>query len=153
MKRGGGVKNMRYRSLSEEMMVVDLFVDVKESMGANLVNTIAENTAPLINEVLQTGRTALRILSNLCTERMSRSDFRVPVDRLAWKGLSGSEVAHRVQEAYDFARLDEYRATTHNKGVMNGIDAAAIAAGQDWRAIESAAHAYVSLSGRYLPMT
>lgn len=81
------------------------------------------------------------------------SEFRIPIKNLAWKKASGEEVAKRVIEAYNFAYLDNYRATTHNKGIMNGIDAVAVALGQDWRAIESAAHSYASISGRYLPLT
>lgn len=123
-------------------------------MGANVVNSIAEFTAPfIVNDVLLQGRAGIKILSNLCTERMSLSEFSIPIEELKWKNSSGLEVATRIVEAQKFAELDQYRATTHNKGIMNGIDAVALASGQDWRAIESAAHSYASLGGRYMPLT
>lgn len=99
-------------------------------MGANVVNSIAEFAAPfIVNDVLLQGRTGLKILSNLCTERMSLSEFSIPIEALKWKNSSGLEVATRIVEAYKFAELDQYRATTHNKGIMNGIDAVALAVG------------------------
>ena len=81
------------------------------------------------------------------------STFEIPIEKLAWKGAKGEEVARKVLEAQRFAELDQYRATTHNKGIMNGIDAVAIALGQDWRAIESSAHSYASLKGKYMPLS
>lgn len=84
---------------------------------------------------------------------MSESKFTLPINCLGWKGVAGKEVAQKIIETYRFAELDQYRATTHNKGIMNGIDAVAIALGQDWRAIESAAHSYASISGKYKPLT
>lgn len=129
VRRGGGVEDIRIRRLSDDMLVVELLVNVCESMGANIINTIAENTAPFIQEKLNQGRVALRILSNLCTERLTMSKFTIPVKNMAWKNLSGKEVADRIIEAYKFAELDQYRATTHNKGIMNGIDAVALALG------------------------
>ena len=129
-------------------------VNVKDSMGANVVNTIAEHTAPFIEEkILKQGRVGIRILSNLCTERMTMVQFQIPVEKMAWKNASGQSVAEKIVEAYQFADSDQYRATTHNKGIMNGIDAVAVATGQDWRAIESAAHSYASIGGRYSPLT
>jgi degradative hydroxymethylglutaryl-CoA reductase len=123
-------------------------------MGANVVNTIAEFTAPyIIGDILMQGRAGLKILSNLCTERMCLSEFNIPIVALKWKKASGLEVAKKIIEAQKFAELDQYRATTHNKGIMNGIDAVALACGQDWRAIESAAHSYAALGGKYKPLT
>lgn len=84
---------------------------------------------------------------------MTISKFSIPIEKLGWKGVSGKEVAIKMLETYRFAECDQYRATTHNKGIMNGIDAVAIALGQDWRAIESAAHSFASLTGRYRPLT
>jgi len=84
---------------------------------------------------------------------MSESKFTLPIKSLEWKGVAGKEVAQKIIETYRFAELDQYRATTHNKGIMNGIDAVAIALGQDWRAIESAAHSYASITGKYKPLT
>jgi len=135
------------------MMVVELIVDVREAMGANVINTISEATAPYINQLLGQGSIGIRILSNLCTDRMTIATFEIPVDKLAWKGATGELVAKKIVEAYRFAKLDQHRATTHNKGIMNGIDAVAIALGQDWRAIESAAHSFASIKGRYSPLT
>lgn len=152
-QRGGGVTDLRWRKLSEDMIVVELFVDVREAMGANIINTIAESTAPFIQELLGQGAVGIRILSNLCTERMTRATFEIPVSKLSWKGAPGEQVAKKILEAHRFAQLDQYRATTHNKGIMNGIDAVAIALGQDWRAIESAAHSFAALKGRYSPLS
>jgi degradative hydroxymethylglutaryl-CoA reductase len=84
---------------------------------------------------------------------MTKSSFKIPIESLAWKDAPGKEVAAKILETYRFADLDQYRATTHNKGIMNGIDAVAIALGQDWRAIESAAHSYASITGKYKPLT
>lgn len=84
---------------------------------------------------------------------MTKSQFKIPIESLAWKDATGKEVAAKILETYRFAALDQYRATTHNKGIMNGIDAVAIALGQDWRAIESAAHSYASITGKYKPLT
>ena len=135
------------------MIVVELLVDVREAMGANAINTIAEATAPYINELLNQGQVGIRILSNLCTDRMTIANFEIPVEKLAWKGATGEQVARKILEAHRFAQLDQYRATTHNKGIMNGVDAVAVALGQDWRAIESAAHSYASMKGRYSPLS
>lgn len=132
------------------MLVVHLIVDVCDAMGANLVNTMAEHLAPRIAE-LTGARIGLRILSNLCSERMVTASGCVPYAALEHPklGLSGRDVAQRVEEASVFAEVDPYRATTHNKGIMNGIDAFLIATGQDWRAVEAGAHAYAARHGRY----
>jgi hypothetical protein len=126
------------------MLAVMLDIDVCEAMGANKCNTVAEGVAPEIARVAR-GRAGLRILTNLCLRRRAWAEFRVPVERLAWKGATGEEVARRVVEAYQFAAADPFRAATHNKGIMNGVDAVAVATGQDWRAIESAAHAFAAV--------
>jgi len=157
VKRGGGVIDLKVKVLpqdislkeispnSGDMIVVDLFINVCESMGANIINTIAEHTAPYIEQLVG-GRAGIKILSNLATERRALAYFDIPVKEMGWKGASGEEVAKKIMEAYVFAKNDIYRATTHNKGIMNGIDSAAIACGQDWRAIEAAAHAYPFIS-------
>lgn len=93
LKRGGGVRDIRYRKLSEDMAVVELLVDVCDSMGANIVNTICEATSPFILECLEQGQAGIRILSNLCTERMTFSSFSLPIDKLDWKGIKGAKVA------------------------------------------------------------
>lgn len=101
--RGGGVEDIRVKKLSETELVVELLVNVCDSMGANVVNTIAEWSAPYLIELLGQGRVGLRILSNLCTERMTMAEFTIPLKNLDWKGTKGSDVAHRIMEAYQFA--------------------------------------------------
>ncbi|MCB9533090.1 MAG: hydroxymethylglutaryl-CoA reductase, degradative [Myxococcales bacterium] len=155
-RRGGGATGIDVRVLEgtsrySQMLVVHLHVDARDAMGANLVNTMCEAIAPLVEE-LTGGRVYLRILTNLTDRRRVRARCSIPTDALAWQGFSGAEVAEGVAQASAFAEADPYRAATHNKGVMNGIDAAAVAVGQDWRAIEAGAHAYAARDGVYGPM-
>lgn len=160
-KRGGGVKGLRHRLLYQlnnhpehkDVIVVELLIDVRESMGMNICNTVAEATSGYIHKFIGSGKIGIRITSNLCTERMAAAFFKVPVEKLAWKNSSGKQVAEGIISSYEFAYFDKFRAATHNKGIMNGIDAVAIAMGQDWRAIESAAHSYATLEGGYKPLT
>ena len=153
--RGGGAKDVEVRLVSvgtELHAVVHLIVDTQDAMGANLINTMCEGVAPMI-ERLTGGRVRLRILSNLADLRLSRASCRIPFEALADFGFSGAEVAHGIAEASRFADADPYRACTHNKGVMNGVDAVALATGNDWRAIEAGAHAWAARSGRYSPLS
>jgi len=143
---GGGVKDMEVRKLSDDMLCVHLLVDVRDAMGANAVNTMAEACAPLI-ENISGGRTLLRIISNLADHRTVEAT--AVFDKNA---IGGEKVVDNVIHAYEFASLDPYRAATHNKGIMNGIDAVAMATGNDWRAIEAGAHTYVAMNG-YKPLT
>eukprot|EP01126_Amoeba_proteus_P031893 TRINITY_DN3119_c0_g1_i3.p1 TRINITY_DN3119_c0_g1~~TRINITY_DN3119_c0_g1_i3.p1 ORF type:complete len:370 (+),score=73.34 TRINITY_DN3119_c0_g1_i3:129-1238(+) len=136
----------------DRMLIVHLHVDVCEAMGANIVNTIAEGVSPLLIDLVG-GRAGLRIISNYSVERRAKSTFRIPVEKLANKNKSGGEVCRGILEGYAMACSDLYRAVTHNKGIMNGIDAVAIALGQDSRAIESGAHAWASRNGTYQPLT
>jgi hydroxymethylglutaryl-CoA reductase len=106
VERGGGVVDLRFKQLSSTMLVVELLVNVCESMGANIINTIAEACAPYIQEKLQQGRVGIRILSNLCTERMTMSTFRIPLEKMGWKGVPGAQVAAKMVEAQTFAELD-----------------------------------------------
>jgi len=122
-------------------------------MGANLCSTVAEGLGPKLVELIGNGRTVLRIVSNLADERRAKATFFIPVSALSYKGMDGLNVAKGIIEAYAMASEDQYRCSTHNKGIMNGIDAAAIAMGQDWRAIEAAAHSWACRSGRYQPLT
>ncbi|KAG0252991.1 hypothetical protein BG011_006620 [Mortierella polycephala] len=131
-----------------EWLVVHLHIDVGDAMGANCANTVAEGIAPFLAK-LSGGRVGVRILSNLNIDRIAKSTFRLPFSHMAYKSVPGKEVAVRVLEAYEWADLDPYRAATHNKGIMNGIDAVALATGQDWRAIESGAHAWAGGAGTY----
>jgi hydroxymethylglutaryl-CoA reductase len=135
-----------------EYLVVHIDVDVCEAMGANIVNTVAEGLSTEICQLTKS-RCGLRILTNLCMQRRTRSVFEIPVQKLGWKGVDGEQVALRIVEAYNFAAIDPYRAVTNNKGIMNGIDAVALATGQDWRAIEAAAHCYASRSGQYASLS
>lgn len=110
------------------MIILDLFVNVCDSMGANIVNTIVEYVAPYV-EGLTGGRAGLKILSNLCMERRAVAQFEIPISKMGWKDVAGEIVTKRMIEGYRFAQLDPFRATTHNKGIFNGIDAVAIATG------------------------
>jgi hydroxymethylglutaryl-CoA reductase len=155
VEHGGGARDLEVRILGREgddpMLVVHLLIDVQDAMGANIVNTMAEGVAPLIEE-LTDGRVSLRILSNLADRRLVHASCRIAIEDLAWKDFSGREVAEGIAEASDFAELDPYRAATHNKGVMNGMSAVCIATGNDWRALEAGAHAYCCRDGQYRPM-
>ncbi len=160
VERGGGFVSFEVRHVvydepghpREDMVVLQFVLDVVDAMGANMVNTLAEHLAPTVAEV--TGEAVgLRILSNLADRRLSRAEVTVSPSALATDELSGLEVAERIAAAWRFAWADPYRAATHNKGVMNGIDAVAVATGNDWRAIESGAHAYAARDGRYRPLT
>ncbi len=147
--RGGGCRDLQVRVLDEAqgVLVVDVFVDVGEAMGANLVDTVAEAMAPSLLPLVG-GRPGLRILSNLPVRRQVRVSCRVDVE-----ALGGQEAAEGIVRASRFADLDPYRAVTHNKGFMNGLSAAAVALGQDWRAIEAGAHGFAGLEGRYRPLS
>lgn len=153
--RGGGARDVRVRTLRDDkgaFLVVEVAIDVCDAMGANLVNTVAERLAEPIAE-LTAGRVVLRILSNLCDRRRARASFVLPVEALREEGLAGMQVAEGIVEAQRFAEADPYRAATHNKGIMNGIDAVALATGNDWRAIEAGAHAFAARTGQYGPLT
>ncbi|MEM8609951.1 MAG: hydroxymethylglutaryl-CoA reductase, degradative [Myxococcota bacterium] len=148
VKRGGGCRDMEVRILEEELglLVVHLYVDVGDAMGANVVDSVAEAVAPAIREFTG-GSVGLRILSNLPMRRRVRVNCEVSADV-----LGGPELADGIVKASRFAELDPYRAVTHNKGVMNGVDAVALAMGQDWRSIEAGAHAFAAITGSYKPL-
>ncbi len=130
------------------MLVVHIIYDCRDAMGANIVNTACEALAPLVEEITG-GRVNLRILSNLADRRLAHTRCVVPAQALETPDLPGTLVAERIVEAYALAAVDPYRAATHNKGIMNGIDAVVIATGNDWRAIEAGAHAYAARDGQY----
>jgi hydroxymethylglutaryl-CoA reductase len=153
--RGGGVRDIEVRGFAEAeipFLVIHVLMDTREAMGANLVNTVCENLAPEIQKLIG-GRVGLRILSNYADRRLYRATCRLHPDSLALKNsespLSGAEVAQRIVEAYVFAKYDPYRAATHNKGIMNGVDPVVIATGNDWRAVEAGVHAFAARNGRY----
>ncbi len=155
--RGGGAQDLEVHlhqlpNGRGDMLVVHLLVDTRDAMGANLVNTMCEGVASLV-ESITGGKVFLRILSNLTDRAMVKARAVIPFEQLAGKGFDGEQVRDGIILANDFACVDPYRAATHNKGVMNGIDAVALATGNDWRAIEAAAHAYAARSGRYSSMT
>lgn len=155
-ERGGGMKDIHIRHIRydepgerpQDMIVVHFLLDCVDAMGANMVNTIAEKIAPIIQNKLSC-RIGLKILSNYATQRLSKAECCIPVEALSMEGVSGKKVAQGIVEAYQFAYADPWRAATHNKGIMNGIDAVALATGNDWRAIEAGAHAWASRSGQY----
>ncbi|MCJ7590225.1 MAG: hydroxymethylglutaryl-CoA reductase, degradative [Woeseiaceae bacterium] len=154
--RGGGVRDLEFRTLrladNSPLVVVHVLVDTCDAMGANLVNTLCEAIAPRISEICG-GDIALRILSNLVDRSIATATVRFTVADLASGETSGSVVRDRIVLAGEIACADPYRAVTHNKGVMNGIDALAIATGNDWRAIEAGAHAWAARSGQYSALT
>jgi hydroxymethylglutaryl-CoA reductase len=149
--RGGGARDLEVRDLGDGWLVVHVVVDCRDAMGANLVNTVAEALADRVAE-LAGGRVGLRILSNLSDRRNVRVRCSIPVENLAFGGYAGEDVRDRIVKASEFAERDPYRATTHNKGTMNGIDPVVIATGNDWRAIEAGAHAFAARNGRYEPL-
>jgi hydroxymethylglutaryl-CoA reductase len=160
LMRGGGAQDIEVRTFPQAevpFLVVHVLMDTREAMGANLVNTVCEKLAPEVEEITG-GRVGLRILSNLADRKLFRARCRVRAEFLEARGdeddphvvvASGTQVARRIYEAFVFADHDPYRAATHNKGIMNGVDPAVIATGNDWRAVSAGVHAYAARSGRY----
>ncbi len=151
VRRGGGSRGLELRPHLDTpvgpMLIVHLLYDCRDAMGANAINTAVEQIAPMLAD-LTGGRTNLRILSNLTDQRTATATCTIPASALAPQGMDGREVAQRIAEANAFALVDPYRAATHNKGIMNGIDAVCIATGNDWRALEAGAHAYAAVHSR-----
>ena len=149
VKFGGGVRDIETREIHTRrgvMLVVHLIVDVRDAMGANAVNTMSETVAPFLEEITG-GSVRLRIITNLADRRVARA-------RAVWdKDLLGADTIERILDAYELAANDQYRCTTHNKGIMNGVDAVVVATANDFRAIEAGAHSYACRTGRYLPLT
>lgn len=146
---GGGAKDIEVRHLKTrrgDMLIVHIYVDVKDAMGANVVNTMCEALGPILED-LTGGKALLKIISNLADRRIVRTRVKISGDVL------GEDVVEGIEYASAFAEADPYRAATHNKGIMNGIIAVALATGQDTRALEAAAHAYAARSGRYSPLS
>ena len=151
--RGGGaidfsIKTYPMESFEGEMLVLNINVNTQDAMGANLVNGMCEGIAPLIESITE-GKVFLRILSNLTDQSIAKGTMRIPLKCLSKEGYDPEQIRDGIIIASDFAKADPYRASTHNKGFMNGIDAVALATGNDWRAIEAGAHAYASRHGRY----
>ncbi len=155
VKLGGGAQDLQARVLETPtgpMLIAYLFYDVRDAMGANAVNTACERLAPRV-EAITGGRVFLRILSNLADRRLARARVRIPEDALAFDEFAGADVATGIEQAWAFATSDPYRAATHNKGIMNGVDAVVLATGNDWRAIEAGAHAYAARGGQYTSLS
>ena len=153
---GGGCRDIEVHVFPDTprgaMVVMHLIVDVRDAMGANTVNTMAESVAPLVEKITG-GSVRLRILSNLADLRLARARARITPEVLATKERSGEEIVEGILDAYTFAAIDPYRAATHNKGIMNGVDPVIVATGNDWRAVEAGAHAYASRTGHYTSLT
>jgi hydroxymethylglutaryl-CoA reductase len=153
---GGGPRDLEIRQINESpigpFLVLHLIYDVRDAMGANAVNTALEKLAPQV-AAISGGRVHLRILSNLADRRLARASCAIPLDKLAFENFNAKTVRDGIIEAWAFAAADPYRAATHNKGIMNGIDPVVIATGNDWRAVEAGAHAYAARGGRYTSLT
>jgi hydroxymethylglutaryl-CoA reductase len=153
---GGGPRDVEVRVVESPVLgsflVLHLIMDVRDAMGANAVNTAMERLAPMI-ERLTGGRVHLRILTNLADRRLARASCVINKDQLAFGDFTAEKVRDGILEAWAFASADPYRAATHNKGIMNGVDAVVIASGNDWRAVEAGAHAYAARSGRYTSLS
>ncbi|MEN1967969.1 hydroxymethylglutaryl-CoA reductase, degradative [Lentibacillus sp. N15] len=157
--RGGGAEDLEVRLLNDnaesnysKMLVVHIYINTCDAMGANIINTMVESLAPTM-EQLTGGKVYLRILSNYTDQCLAKATCVIPPALLGSDMFTGEEVRDGVVHAYEFAASDPYRAVTHNKGIMNGIDPVVIASGNDWRAVEAAAHAYAARHGRYSSMT
>ncbi len=146
LKFGGGCRDIDVRCLENGMVITHLLVDCRDAMGANAVNTMVEAVAPYIEE-LTGGTVYLRIISNLAKYRLARARVKFSKD------VIGEETVDGITQAYEFAKTDPFRAATHNKGIMNGVTAVVLATGNDTRAVESGAHAYASITGRYTSLT
>ena len=156
IKAGGVARDLEVRVIDDSpigpFLVAHLIYDTRDAMGANAVNTACETLSPTIEQITG-GRVHLRILSNLADRRLARAWCTVPTSALAFGDFTGERVRDGIIEAYAFAAADPYRAATHNKGIMNGVDAVVIATGNDWRAIEAGAHSYAARSGKYTSLS
>jgi hydroxymethylglutaryl-CoA reductase len=155
---GGGARDLEVRMIEDSpigpFIVIHLIYDVRDAMGANTVNTACERLAPQI-ESITGGKVHLRILSNLADRRIARARCTIPVNELTvgFESFKGETVRDGIIAAWAFAASDPYRAATHNKGIMNGVDSVVVATGNDWRAIEAGAHAYAARSGKYTSLS
>ena len=148
--RGGGARELEVRT-HPGRVIVHVHIDCRDAMGANMVNTVAEALGEKVARLAR-GRSGLRILTNLCDRRRVRVSARVPASALATESFDGAAVRDGIVAASRFAEDDPYRAATHNKGIMNGVDAVVIATGNDWRGVEAGAHAFAAADGRYRPL-
>lgn len=154
LKRGGGVKDLTWYEIPEiKSLIIMLHVHTCDAMGANIVNTVSEKLSLALPKIFSGCDLGLRILTNLTSRRVARAECEISPDVLSGRSMQGEDVIDKIIRAWEFAWYDPYRAATHNKGVMNGIDPVVIATGNDWRAVEAGAHAHCSLTGKYRPMT
>jgi hydroxymethylglutaryl-CoA reductase len=155
-RAGGGPREIEVRRIESSpcgpFLVLHLILDVRDAMGANAVNTACERIAPQV-ERISGGRVRLRILSNLADRRLARARCAIPVGALAFDSWSGEQVRDGILEACAFAAVDPHRAATHNKGILNGVDAVVVATGNDWRAVEAGAHAFAARGGAYTSLS
>lgn len=155
-KYGGGPRDIEIRLIEDSaigaFLVLHLYYDVRDAMGANAINTAVEKLSPMVEEI-SGGRVLLRILSNLADRRLARARVTIPLEKLAFNDFAPETVRDGIIAAWAFADADPYRAATHNKGIMNGVDAVVLATGNDWRAIEAGAHAYAARSGKYTSLS
>lgn len=153
---GGGPRGLEVRLIEQSaigpFLVLHLIYDVRDAMGANAINTAMERLASRVEEITG-GKVHLRILSNLADRRLARVRCTIPLAELAFQDFSAESVRDGIIAAWAFAEADPYRAATHNKGIMNGVDAVVIATGNDWRAVEAGAHAYAARSGKYTSLS
>jgi hydroxymethylglutaryl-CoA reductase len=153
---GGGPRDLEIRIFEDTpigpFLVIYLIYDVRDAMGANAVNSACESIAPMVEDITG-GRVHLRILSNLADRRLARAQCTIPLEVLQFGDFSPETVRDGIIQAWAFAAVDPYRAATHNKGIMNGIDAVVLATGNDWRAVEAGAHAYAARGGRYTSLS
>ena len=153
---GGGPRDLEVRLIEQSpigpFLVLHIIFDVRDAMGANVLNTVLEHLAPHV-AAISGGRVLLRILSNLADRRLGRARCTIKLSELKFADISAEALRDNIIAAWAFAEVDPYRAATHNKGIMNGVDAVVIATGNDWRAIEAGAHAYAARSGRYTSLS
>lgn len=153
---GGGPRSIEVRAIEQSpigpFLVLHLIDDVRDAMGANAVNTALERLSPMVEQITG-GKVHLRILSNLADRRLARARCTIPLNVLAFDNFSAESVRDGIIAAWAFAAVDPYRAATHNKGIMNGVDAVVIATGNDWRAVEAGAHAYAARNGAYTSLS
>jgi len=153
---GGGPRDIEVRIINDSpigsFVIVHLIYDVRDAMGANAINSAVEILSPKIEEI-SGGKVNIRILSNLADKRIATASCSIPVEKLDFGDFRGEDVRDGIINAWAFAAVDPYRAATHNKGIMNGVDPVVIATGNDWRAIEAGAHAYAARNGQYTSLS
>jgi len=155
-KLGGGPRDIEVRVINDSpigpFVIIHLIYDVRDAMGANAINSAVEALSSMIEEI-SGGKVNIRILSNLSDKRIASASCTIPVEKLGFSDFRGKDVRDGIINAWAFAAVDPYRAATHNKGIMNGVDAVVIATGNDWRAIEAGAHAYAARNGQYTSLS